>query len=148
MRVYTLEREQTLGAPRDVVFEFFSDAKNLEKITPPALKFRTVDVPDEIERGTLIRYRLSLYGVPFGWTTEITGWSPPHSFVDAMKKGPYQLWEHTHSFEDLGDRTHMIDHVRYAVFGGAIVVPLFVRRELERIFDYRTARMIEFFGSG
>jgi ligand-binding SRPBCC domain-containing protein len=143
MRVYTLEREQVLpAAPRDV-FPFFADARNLESITPPFLRFAVV-TPDPIEMrvGTLIQYRLRLHGVPVNWLTTIQAWEPPHRFVDVQVRGPYALWHHTHLLEAHPDGTRMRDVVRYALpLGplGALAHRLFVRRDVERIFDYRAA---------
>jgi ligand-binding SRPBCC domain-containing protein len=97
-------------------------------------------------RGTLIRYRLRVRGVPVSWLTEITEWQPPHRFVDEQRRGPYALWHHTHTFEADGDETIMRDVVRYRVgFGplGALVGALVVRRDLEEIFDVRARRVRE-----
>ena len=56
---YILERSQHIPRPLHEVFAFFADARNLESITPPWLRFRIVRVTDnEIRRGTLIRYEL------------------------------------------------------------------------------------------
>ena len=142
-----LEREQRLpGAPAEI-FQFFADARNLEAITPRLLRFRVV-TPDPIVmgRGTLIRYRLRVHGVPVSWLTEITTWDPPHRFVDEQIRGPYALWHHTHSFEADGDETIMRDRVRYRIgFGplGRLAGDLVVRRDLAAIFDHRAERVRE-----
>lgn len=142
MRERILRREQTLDAPVEEAFEFFSRAENLEAITPPLLRFRiTTEGPIEMRAGTLIRYRLRLRGVPVSWLTRIETWDPPHGFVDRQIRGPYALWHHTHSFEQLDDgRTRMVDLVRYGHrfgFLGTLAEHLLVRRDLERIFDFR-----------
>ena len=146
MKTHVLEREQLLpGRPEDV-FPFFADARNLEAITPPLLRFEVV-TPDPIEMrvGTLIQYRLRLRGVPVSWLTSIQAWDPPHRFVDVQVRGPYALWHHTHTFEDAGDgRTRMRDVVRYAIgFGplGDVAHRLFVGRDVEAIFDFRRAAL-------
>ena len=142
MHVHTLDRTQVLdGRPEDV-FPFFADARNLEAITPPFLRFSVV-TPDPIEMtvGTHVQYRLRFRGVPVSWHTLIQAWDPPHRFVDAQVRGPYALWHHTHTFEALDDgRTRMRDLVRWAVgFGpiGDLAVAAFVRRDVEGIFDFR-----------
>ncbi len=65
MRVHTLVRDQELPGPPEEVFGLFADARNLEAITPPLLRFEVV-TPGEIEMrvGTLITYALRLHGVP------------------------------------------------------------------------------------
>jgi ligand-binding SRPBCC domain-containing protein len=146
MRIHILQREQRLrGAPEDV-FAFFADARNLEAITPPLLRFRVV-TPDPIEMraGTLIQYRLRLHGIGVSWLTSIQAWDPPHRFVDVQLRGPYALWHHTHEFAPDGDgATLMRDTVRYAIgFGplGELAHRLLVARDLARIFEYRSARV-------
>jgi ligand-binding SRPBCC domain-containing protein len=150
VHVHTLRREQRLAHPIDEVFAFFGDARNLEAITPPLLRFRVMDSgADAIAMGpgALIRYRLRVRRVPVGWLTVIREWDPPLRFVDEQLRGPYALWHHTHTFERLDDgATLMRDLVRYALpFGplGELAWRLFVRRDLEAIFDYRARRIVE-----
>jgi ligand-binding SRPBCC domain-containing protein len=146
MRVHVLHREQRLEGPPEAVFPFFADARNLEAITPPLLRFRVI-TPDPIAMrpGSLIEYRLRIRGVPLTWHTLIQDWSPPHRFVDVQVGGPYALWHHTHTFAPTGDGgTLMTDTVRYAVgFGalGELAVRAVVRRDLEAIFDFRAQRV-------
>jgi ligand-binding SRPBCC domain-containing protein len=140
-RSYRLERSQLVPLPPDDTFAFFSDASNLEVITPPWLRFRIrTRRPIHMQEGTLIDYRLALHRVPLRWRTQITLWQPRRMFVDTQVRGPFSLWEHTHSFEPTGRGTVIRDVVRYRLpFGllGAIVHRALVRRDLERIFDFR-----------
>ena len=155
MREFVLHREQTLRAPIERVFAFFSDAGNLEAITPPFVRFHILTPrPIELGAGTLIDYSLKLRGIGFKWKSEITAWEPPMAgrsgrFVDEQRKGPYRYWIHEHQFERVPGQpgqTAVIDHVRYVVPGGALVHALFVREQLGQIFAYRaeaTRRLIE-----
>ncbi len=151
MTVHLLERETIVGAPLDDVFPFFADAKNLERLTPPELRFRIVgDAPTDVRAGTLIDYRLKLHGIPFQWQTLIESFEPGVAFVDLQLRGPYKLWRHTHRFEALGERTRMFDRVQYEVpFGplGAIARALFVARQVEKIFDYRESAITTLFNA-
>jgi ligand-binding SRPBCC domain-containing protein len=144
-----LERTQLLPRPVDEVFAFFSDAANLEAVTPPFLRFRILTpLPIALGTGTRIDYALSLYGVPLGWRTLITRWEPGVCFVDEQERGPYALWRHTHEFEPHGRSTLMRDVVEFREpLGplGSLAHVLFVARALERIFDFRretTARLL------
>ena len=144
---HVLRREQRLpGSPAEV-FPFFADAANLEAITPPWLRFRIVSPPADLRLGTLIEYRLRLHGVPVSWLTRIEEWLPGERFVDVQLHGPYRLWHHTHEFEpDGAGGTLMRDVVRYALpYGplGEAARRLFVARDLERIFDFRRAQVLE-----
>lgn len=145
VRVHVLERSQRLPSPPEEVFGFFSEAYNLEEITPPFLRFEVVTPkPIEMEVGTLIEYRLKLHGLRLNWLTRIDVWEPGVSFVDRQLKGPYRLWHHTHLFEPDGEDTIMRDVVRYALplgpLGEAARLVL-VRRDLDRIFDFRQAEI-------
>lgn len=148
MKEQVLERAQRVEAPLDQAFEIYGDARNLEAITPPWLGFRVATTaPIEMRTGTLIDYRLAVHGIRVRWRTRIEAWEPPRRFVDAQISGPYALWHHTHSFEPDGDDATVIrDRVRYRIgFGplGALAWRLFVRRDLERIFDYRREAVAE-----
>lgn len=141
MHVHTLTRSQHLNAPPTDAFEFFGDAFNLEAITPPWLGFRVITArPIEMRPGALIEYRLRLHGIPIRWRTRIARWEPDVRFEDVQLRGPYRLWHHTHTFEPDGDGTLMRDVVRYALpLGplGELAHAMIVRRDLERIFDFR-----------
>ena len=148
MRLHTLVREQELPGTPAELFPLFADARNLEAITPPLLRFEIV-TPGEMEMrpGALIAYRMRLHGVPVRWLTSIEEWEPPHRFVDQQLEGPYAFWHHTHElFPSGAAATRMRDTIRYAIgFGplGALAHRLLVRRDLEAIFDYRAARVAE-----
>lgn len=145
MRIHLLERSQRVEVPVDRAFAFYASAANLEPLTPPWLHFHLLTPqPLELESGALLDYRLRLHGFPIRWQTRIEDWEPPHRFHDSQARGPYALWEHTHEFEPAGEGATIIhDQVRYAIpLGplGELAHRLFVRRDLERIFDYRRDR--------
>jgi hypothetical protein len=143
---YALERRQTLAAGLEEAFAFFADPANLEAITPPWLRFRIVEAPARLERGSRLRYRLRLFGSPVPWHTEIVDWRPPRSFTDVQLSGPYPLWEHTHRFSQASGGTEIYDHIRYRVPGGplaALFQRTFVGPWLDEIFDYRAQRLAE-----
>ncbi|HEX8298152.1 MAG TPA: SRPBCC family protein [Rubricoccaceae bacterium] len=144
-RLHTLQTSMTLARPRAEVFAFFAAAENLERITPPELKFSIVEAPPSgIRQGAIIRYRLRLAGVPFGWTTEISRWQPDRLFVDEQRRGPYAVWHHTHRFADVQmpdgtTGTRIDDTVLWAlplVPLGEIAAPI-VAWQVARIFAHR-----------
>jgi ligand-binding SRPBCC domain-containing protein len=149
MKVYELRREIVVPAPLNEVFAFFSEARNLERITPAFLRFHVL-TPEPIwmAPGARIDYRLRVRGVPVSWRTVIETWDPPHQFIDIQERGPYRLWHHTHRFREVPDGTWMEDAVRYALpFGvfGQLAHWLVVRRDVEAIFDYRAQCILEIF---
>ena len=90
-------------------------------------------------------YQISIHKIPIKWRTEIAVWEPPFRFVDRQLKGPYKLWHHEHTFEEIEGRTLVKDRVLYKPIGGALVHKLFVRRDLEKIFQYRQETIAEIF---
>jgi hypothetical protein len=150
MRVHRLEREQLVARPVRDVFAFFAEARNLERITPPWLGFEVLGTdPAGMGPGTMIDYRLRLHAIPLRWTSRIDEWSEGRGFVDRQVKGPYRLWHHRHEFVPDGERTMVRDTVRYALplgAAGELAHTAFVRRDLERIFDFRHAAVRELLG--
>lgn len=145
--LHQLDSEMVLPRPREEVFAFFSDARNLGRITPPWLRFEVVSTDDlTMREGLLIDYRIRLYGIPMRWRSEITVWDPPHRFVDEQRIGPYRTWIHTHTFHDAEGGVLVRDEVSYLPRGGSWVHRWFVRPNVERIFAYRTRVLAELFG--
>ena len=136
--------EQLVPFPRETVFGFFSDARNLEAITPPWLGFRIVEQSTEkIEQGTELTYRLRIHGLTMTWRSRIDEWIPDQRFVDVQLKGPYAKWHHTHSFHDRGTATLIRDRVLYRLpmgLPGQWIGGRFVASDIKKIFAYRAAR--------
>jgi uncharacterized protein (TIGR01777 family) len=139
--------------PYDIkkVFNFFSDAQNLPKITPPEMNFEVVKMStSEMGTNTLIDYTLKVRGLPMKWRTQILDWEPPRRFTDTQLKGPYSRWHHTHTFESLAGGTLMKDTVHYQLplgfLGRAFGVSM-VRKDVGKIFEYRAVKILELFKS-
>lgn len=148
MRIREFECEIMLPLLPEAVFPFFADARNLDAITPPWLHFRIITPqPIEMRAGTLIDYRLRLHGLPIRWRTLISDWQPPFRFVDQQVRGPYRQWIHTHTFEPRPGGTLARDVVRYAARLDFITHPLFVRRDIERIFAFRQEALRKHFSA-
>jgi ligand-binding SRPBCC domain-containing protein len=152
MAVHTLHTKQIIRATRQEAWDFFSDPRNLLKITPPELRFEvlTPDLPQKVREGMMIAYRVRpLLGVPMTWLTEITLVEEGVRFIDEQRVGPYAVWHHEHEFHELGDgRIEMEDRVTYVLpfgpLGDLVHVPL-VKPQLERIFAYREKVVREVF---
>lgn len=154
MRDFVLETEQVVPRPLPEVFAFFSDASNLQRLTPDSVHFQILTpMPIEMKPGAIIDYRIRLSGFPVRWRTRINEWNPhasAPSFVDEQLRGPYRKWVHLHTFESIPGGTRLRDRVVYAVPGGPglerMVEKLFVRPQLERIFAYRRGVIQRVFG--
>ncbi len=145
-----LETATVLPRAVDEVFAFFANAENLERITPPELAFKILtSTPIDIREGTIIDYRLRLFGVPFHWRTRIVQWQPSDQFIDEQIRGPYRSWRHLHTFVEHENGTRMTDRVEYRLpfhAAGSLALPL-VRRQLDRIFSYRAGTIRQLLGS-
>jgi ligand-binding SRPBCC domain-containing protein len=148
-KMHRIERKTSVSADIEEVFEFFSDAGNLERITPPELNFNIVTPrPFNIKKDALIEYRLGLLGFKFSWLTIISEWNPPYSFSDEQLKGPYKVWHHNHRFYQEGNKTIIEDEVNYKLPLyplGEIAYPV-INIQLNRIFNYRSKIIKELFG--
>ncbi|RAP34506.1 TIGR01777 family protein [Candidatus Marinamargulisbacteria bacterium SCGC AAA071-K20] len=137
-RLHSLQYSQT---PSGQVFEFFSNAQNLEKITPPFLKFKVdSQSTNPLKKGSIISYTLRLRGFPIKWQSLICDWAPNTSFVDTQVKGPYKLWHHTHRFLCYKGGTFIEDDVYYAlpnIFIISDIASIFVKKDIVKIFKFR-----------
>lgn len=139
---------QHVNETKDSVFSFFSEAKNLEKITPDFLNFHILNKSTEnIKKGTLIDYSLKLHGIKIKWKTLISQWTPKQVFVDEQLRGPYKKWHHTHEFFDAKQGTLMIDRVIFKIPLGVlgIVTLPWVKKDVHTIFEYRKKIIGEIF---
>jgi ligand-binding SRPBCC domain-containing protein len=149
--IHLLETTQIIHAGIEGAWEFFSDPRNLSKITPPELDFTILSVPPgRIHPGMMIEYRVRpLLGIAVRWLTEITHVEPGELFVDEQRVGPYRIWHHEHHFKQLdGGRIEMTDRVTYVMpFGplGDLLHPVLVKPRLARIFAFRERVVNEHF---
>lgn len=147
---HRLRRSVVLQGDLGSVFEFFKNPRNLELLTPPWLGFRIVAANDSVVRkGTHIRYRLRLFGIPFSWESKITEYEERELFADEQITGPYARWLHYHRFRKVEGGVEMTDEVEYTLpLGplGRLVHWLVVRHQLRSIFDYRNRVISERFG--
>jgi ligand-binding SRPBCC domain-containing protein len=153
MAVYTLKRKQRLPIPLDQAWDFFSSPINLKEITPDYMDFRVTSDPEFAGRmyaGQVITYTVRpIMGIPLFWMTEITHVEDHQFFVDEQRQGPYSIWHHQHHFKAIEGGVEMTDLVHYKIpLGplGVIAYHLFVRRQLEGIFDFRYKVLEERFG--
>lgn len=144
-----INQTQWVNKPIKEVFAFFKAASNLEQITPPYLQFKILNMDTEkIQKNSIINYQLKLYGVPFKWQTKISDFVENKMFIDEQVIGPYKKWVHTHTFYEKDGGTLICDHVDYTIPGGVfgnLVLGALIRKDLAKIFKYRTDFIAEYF---
>jgi len=147
MAIVSFTRLQTIPGDPSRIWAFFVNPLNLPLITPPSLRFETLTdltlSPQNIYPGQLIEYRLRPFPlITLRWVTEIMLVTEGSCFVDEQRRGPYRSWHHEHHFRPApgGVGVEMTDVVHYEIpFGwiGMAANALFVRRQVDGIFDYR-----------
>jgi ligand-binding SRPBCC domain-containing protein len=148
---HTFETSMFLPVARERAFAFFSDATNLGRITPPELGFEILTpLPISLAEGTLIDYRIRLYGVPMRWRTRIASWDAPNAFVDEQLRGPYRTWVHSHRFRERDGGTEISDSVRWALYAHPFseIVRPFVEWQIEKIFRFRESAIRRYVAGG
>jgi ligand-binding SRPBCC domain-containing protein len=150
MKTIQLVTQQFLPVTREQAWDFFSDPRNLNRITPQGMNFRILDqLPERVYPGMIIRYTLTPVGpLPVHWVTEITQVKEGEFFIDDQRAGPYALWHHQHLFRDVEGGTEMTDIVTYALPMGRLgrcVAGAFVARKVRGIFEYRSAVLQQLF---
>ncbi|KAF0130744.1 MAG: hypothetical protein FD155_1554 [Bacteroidetes bacterium] len=141
--MYQLHTRIFVPASLPEVWDFFSSPQNLSKITAPSMGF-TIKTGGEgkMYPGQIIAYTVKpVAGVPMEWVTEITHVDEMKFFVDEQRKGPYKMWHHEHHFKSVDGGVEMEDIVSYLLplgFLGNFAHVIFVKKQLESIFNYRT----------
>ncbi len=148
--MYQLKRTQLIRTDFQTCWDYFSAPGNLHVITPDYIDFRVhTAVPEKLYEGLIIRYTIRpILGIPLTWISEIKTWREDRYFIDEQRRGPYKLWHHEHHFREVEGGVEMTDVITYRMpFGvfGRLVHWLFIRRQLERIFDYRCQKADELF---
>ncbi len=148
--IYTLERKIQLGASVEQCWDFLRNPANLNIITPPDLQFKIItNVPEEMYNGLLIEYSIRIPG--FGrqkWLTEIKHIRIKHSFIDEQQSGPFRFWNHYHQLTEIAGGVVSLDRVTYIMpygFIGTMLHSAFIRKTLDRIFNYREQRLAQLF---
>ena len=123
-------------------WNFFSNPRNLSKITPPWLNLKiTSDLPDRMYEGMIISYKVyPLLGIPSNWVTEITRMKEMELFIDEQRLGPYKFWHHQHLFKEIDEGIEMTDIVNYTIPLDPLTRPLntlIVGKKVNEIFEFR-----------
>lgn len=142
MKLYQFKVKQLLPISLDDAWKFFSDPRNLSKLTPEYLNFKiTTDLPDEMYEGMIISYKVHpILGIPVNWVTEITSVKEKIFFIDEQRFGPYKFWHHQHHFSEIDGGVEMADIISYALPLDPFSRPinkLLVEKKVRGIFEFR-----------
>ena len=150
-KTYSIKTVQLLKTDLDTAWQFFSDPANLSRITPSDLGFNIISKHhgNKMYAGQVIEYKVRpILGIPLYWMTEITHVEDRKYFVDEQRFGPYSLWHHQHHFRQVEGGVEMTDIVHYRIpfwILGDMAHVLFVKKQLQKIFDFRFKAAEELF---
>ncbi|MCL6266172.1 SRPBCC family protein [Flagellimonas myxillae] len=152
MHLYKLHTKQYLPISIMEAWEFLSNPKNLPNITPKHMEFSIISGGDRLMYpGQIIAYTVKPFpGYAVRWVTEITHMEDGYYFVDEQRHGPYAFWHHKHFLKEHGNGVIMEDIVDYALpYGilGRLAHTLFVKRQLNKIFEHRRVQLETIFGT-
>lgn len=152
MAFYQLIQTQKIPASLHEVWDFISSPANLKEITPPHMGFVVTSEQnnEKMYEGMIITYIVKpILGISMQWMTEITHVKDKTYFVDEQRMGPYKLWHHQHILEEIKGGVLMKDIVTYIPpfgFIGVIANFLFIKKQLNQIFEYRRAAIFSKYG--
>jgi|TARA_B110000014_G_C20123878_1_gene597125 ligand-binding SRPBCC domain-containing protein len=151
LKIYTFRQSQEIPITLEKAWEFFSNPENLNSITPPDLEFRiTSGTPAPMHEGQIITYKIRIAPMIWQtWVTEIKAVTFQSKFIDEQRSGPYKFWHHCHRFEPTENGTLVTDEVNYALpfyLLGNVAHGLFVKKKLNKIFQYRKEILSKKFG--
>ena len=151
MKIYRLQKKQKLPIDVKTAWEFLSNPRNLQKITPDYMGFNIISGADRpMFAGQIIQYLVTpIFGIKTKWVTEITHVEKNNYFVDEQRYGPYSMWHHKHFIKEIDGGVELEDIIDYKVplgFLGQLVHPFLVKPKIEEIFNYRQQKVIELFG--
>lgn len=149
--MYKLHKKQNVPISLQEAWNFLKSPKNLEKMTPKEMGFKIIDGAErETYAGQLITYEVTpLLGIKTKWVSKITQVEYLKYFTDEQLYGPYAMWHHTHFIKEIEGGVEMEDVIYYKVpfgFLGKLFHPILVKPQLEKIFKFRSEKLIELFG--
>ena len=136
-------RKQIIKSDINTLWNFISSPENLEKITPKWMSFKITSksLSKKMYAGMIISYKVKpVLNIPMKWITEITHVQEKEYFVDEQRLGPYKMWHHEHKLEKTKEGILMTDIITYIPpfgFFGRIINYFFIKKRVNKIFNYR-----------
>ena len=129
------------------MWEFYTDIRHLEIITPKKLNLKIVNTTNQkiiLGQETIISAKIII--IQTTWHSKITFFQQ-YEYIDEMLEGSLIKWKHTHKFIRINsNKTEIIDKVEfslpYGVFGkiGSIIFTKLLRQ----LFEHRKDETIKY----
>jgi ligand-binding SRPBCC domain-containing protein len=129
------------------VWEFYTDIRHLEIITPKKLNLKIVNTTNQkiiLGQETIISAKIII--IQTTWHSKITFFQQ-YEYIDEMLEGSLIKWKHTHKFIRINsNKTEIIDKVEfslpYGLFGK--IVSIFFTKILRQLFEHRKDETIKY----
>ena len=139
-----------MNCPIDRVWEFYTDIKHLEIITPTEIELKiTSATSQKLTQGSEFWLEGKLMISKRRWHSIIKS-IEPYKYLDEMLTGPLKEWRHLHKFNDINinnnqKQTEVIDEVDFELPYNPVgkLFEGYVSRRLVKFFDYRKAATIK-----
>ena len=133
------------------VWEFYTDIKHLEIITPSDIKLKIIQTSDQVLKKGAVACFSGKIMISARWCSKITFFEK-FGYIDEMIskeniKPPFQIWKHEHTFVEIAQcRTRVIDKVEFKLPYGFIgrLFEFYIRFKLQKIFDHRKRATMKF----
>jgi ligand-binding SRPBCC domain-containing protein len=132
----------------DRVWEFYTDIKHLEIITPKEMNLKIINATttgQKLTQGSEISIVGKIILRKSTWHSRITSLKQ-YEYVDEMLKGPFKKWRHLHRFHPNNQKqTQVIDIVDFELPYGMIgkLFEGYAYDRLEKIFAHRKITTIK-----
>jgi ligand-binding SRPBCC domain-containing protein len=130
-------------SPIEKVWNFYTDAKHLEIITPKEIELKIISTTNQnIVQGQEIWVSGRIFEKirrRMKWHSRIT-FLKAHEYIDEMLSSPFKKWRHLHRFRDIdGKHTEIIDEVDFELPYGILgkLFEGYAYKQLQNIFEYR-----------
>ena len=127
--------------PIDKVWEFYTDVKHLEIVTPKEMKLKIINVSGEkLTQGSEIWLEAKLTIFKTSWHSVIRSLNP-YQYLDEMVKGPFKRWTHLHIFHSINDQkqTEVLDEINFEIPYGRVgkLFEGYAYTQLQKLFEHR-----------
>ncbi|HEY7226818.1 MAG TPA: hypothetical protein VH481_01690 [Nitrososphaeraceae archaeon] len=135
----------------DKVWEFYTDVRHLEVVSPSDIKLKIIKTSDNIlKKGTVACFSGKII-ISAQWCSKITFFEK-YGYIDEMIpkenfRPPFQIWKHEHTFEEIAQsRTRVIDKIEFKLPFGSMgrIFEFYVGFKLQKIFDHRKRATLKF----
>ncbi len=138
-----VERATLVQLTPEAVFAWHLRLGAFERLTPPWERVRVEKPGGPIANGSEVTLSIRKGPLALHWVARHTNVVPPDTFTDEQVKGPFHQWTHQHRFDRAdGQRCRLTDRISCVPPLGSVGSMLgtpFLRRQLERLLEYRHA---------